>query len=403
MKHMNKANAVEAQRPHQSGTSLWWRLAVMAVIAACIAAAIYAFKVGTEQTSGAQADSHVNNQRGDHAGHHVATSSTPPDAASAAAVKINPATPPDPAPEGMVWVPGGTFWMGCENCEMPDALPVHLVEVDGFWMDQTPITNRQFERFVKATAYVTVAERKPDPKDYPGAPVENLVAGSAVFTQPPQDVPLDDYLQWWRYVPGASWNHPEGPGSTTAGREDHPAVHLAWEDAVAYAKWAGKRLPTEAEYEFAARGGLDRHAYAWGNELKPGGKWAANIWQGRFPSKNAHEDGYFATSPVRAFAANGYGLYDMGGNVWQWCADWYRPDYFAKVAATGGTATRNPQGPVESYDPEEPGTAKRVQKGGSFLCSDEYCTRYLVGSRGKGAPDSGSSNVGFRCVKSPSS
>lgn len=372
---------------------------MIAIIPVCIAAAIYAFRVSKGQASGGQADDHANNHASRHAGRHAPTSPTTPDAASVAA-KINHASPPTPAPEGMVWVPGGTFWMGCDDCEMPDALPVHLVEVDGFWMDQTPITNRQFEHFVKATRYVTVAERTPDPKDYPGAPPENLVAGSAVFTQPPQDVPLDNYFQWWRYVPGASWRHPEGPGSTTAGREDHPAVHIAWDDAVAYGEWAGKRLPTEAEYEFAARGGRDREAYAWGGELKPEGKWAANIWQGRFPSKNANEDGYVATSPVTAFAANGYGLYDVGGNVWQWCADWYRPDYFAKVAA--GTA-RNPQGPADSYDPEEPGTQKRVQKGGSYLCSDEYCTRYLVGSRGKGAPDSGSSNVGFRCVKSATS
>ena len=306
MKRTNKAIAVDVRRPRRPGASLWWRLGVIAFSAACIAGAIYAFKVSTEQTAGGQADSHAHNRAGDHADHHAATSSTPPDAASAAAVKINHARPPAPAPEGMVWIPGGTFWMGCDTCEMPDAQPVHLVEVDGFWMDQTPITNWQFERFVKATAYVTVAERKPNPEDYPGAPVENLVAGSPVFTQPPQDVALDNYFQWWRYVAGASWQHPEGPGSTTKGRADHPAVHIAWEDAAEYAKWAGKRLPSEAEYEFAARGGLDRQAYAWGAELKPGGKWAANIWQGRFPSKNAREDGYFATSPVMAFPPNGY-------------------------------------------------------------------------------------------------
>lgn len=400
MKRTNKASAAKARRPQQSGASLWRRLGVITIIAACIAGAIYALKVGRGQESGGRANSHAANHRGSHAGHHAATSPTPPDASSAAAAKINNTPPPGSAPEGMVWVPGGTFWMGCATCEMPDALPVHLVAVDGFWMDQTPISNREFERFVKATAYVTVAERKPDPKDYPDAPVENLVAGSAVFTQPPQDVALDDYLQWWRYVPGASWKHPEGPGSTIKGRADHPVVHVAWEDAAEYAEWAGKRLPTEAEFEFAARGGLDRHAYAWGGELKPGGKWAANIWQGRFPSKNANEDGYFMTSPVTAFPPNGFGLYDVGGNVWQWCADWYRPDYFAKVAA--GMA-RNPQGPSDSFDPQEPGTPKRVQKGGSFMCSDEYCTRYLVGSRGKGAIDSGSSNVGFRCVKSPTS
>jgi len=379
---------------------------VGSLIAACISGAIYGFKIGTEQTPGSQVDSPAQNQSGNHvdrhAGHHAANS-PPSDAASAAATKINDAPPPVPARDGMVWIPGGTFWMGCENCEMPDALPVHLVAVDGFWMDQTPITNAQFVRFVKATAYVTIAERKPDSKDYPGAAPESLVAGSPVFTPPPRDVALDDYLQWWRYVPGANWKHPEGPGSTTKGREDHPVVHIAWEDAAEYAKWAGKRLPTEAEFEFAARGGLDRHAYAWGNELKPGGKWTANIWQGRFPSKNDKEDGYIDTSPVTAFAPNGFRLYDVGGNVWQWCADWYRPDYYEKLVAIDGDAARNPQGPADSYDPHEPGIAKRVQKSGSFLCSDEYCTRYLVGSRGKGAVDSGSSNVGFRCVRSPSS
>ncbi len=401
MKRANKSAAVEVRHTPGPGTSMWRKLGITAFTVACIAVAIYAFKVGTGQTSESRTKDTAADQNSHGAGHHTATVPTTPDAASAAA-KINDTPPPSPPPDGMVWVPGGTFWMGCVDCDMPDAQPVHLVAVDGFWMDQTPITNRQFEQFVKATAYVTVAERKPDPKDYPGAPPESLVAGSAVFTPPPQDVALDNYFQWWRYVPGASWRHPEGPGSTTKGREDHPAVHIAWEDAAEYVKWTGKRLPTEAEYEFAARGGLDRHAYAWGRELKPGGKWAANIWQGRFPSKNVNEDGYINTSPVKAFAPNGYGLYDMGGNVWQWCADWYRPDYFATLATTG-TATHDPHGPLESYDPQEPGIQKRVQKGGSFLCSDEYCTRYLVGSRGKGAADSGSSNVGFRCVKSPTS
>jgi len=298
----------------------------------------------------------------------------------------------------MVWVPGGAFWMGCDDCEMPDALPVHLVTVGGFWMDATPVTNAQFQKFVKATGYKTIAERAPDPKDFPGAPKENLVAGSAVFSPPFTEVSLDNFLNWWKYVPGANWRRPEGPQSDLKGREDHPVIQIAWEDAVAYAKWADKRLPTEAEFEFAARGGLDRNRYAWGNELKPGGKWAANIWQGRFPWKNRKEDGFERTSPVRAFPANGFGLYDMGGNVWQWCSDWYRPDYFEELAKQG--VVKNPQGPESSFDPQEPGMPKRVQKSGSFLCSDQYCSRYLVGSRGKGAPDSGSSNTGFRCVRS---
>lgn len=333
-----------------------------------------------------------------HAGHRAgnpSASPTPFDAVSSAAAVINKTPPPGLAPAGMVWIPGGTFWMGCEDCQMPDALPLHLVTVDGFWMDETPVTNAQFEKFVKATGYKTIAERYPDPKDFPGADPKMLVPGSAVFTQPARDVPLNDYLQWWRYVPGANWRHPEGPNSTISA--EHPVVQIAWDDAMAYAKWAGKRLPTEAEYEFAARGRLDRHAYAWGNELKPGGKWPANIWQGRFPAQNTNEDGYDRTSPSKAFPPNGFGLYDVGGNVWQWCADWYRPDYFQTQA---GRTIRNPPGPTDSFDPQEPGVPKRVQKGGSFLCSDQYCVRYLVGSRGKGATDSGSSNVGFRCAVS---
>jgi len=302
------------------------------------------------------------------------------------------------APEGMVRIPGGTFWMGCDACDMPDAAPAHQVSVDAFWMDKTPITNAQFEKFVKATGYKTVAERKPDAKDFPGAPADKLVPGCAVFTPPSHEAPLDNAYAWWQYVPGANWKNPEGPGSSISGREDHPVVHIAWEDADAYAKWAGKRLPTEAEFEFAARGGLDRKLYSWGDVLKPGGKWMANIYQGNFPSKNAAEDGYGATSPVTAFPPNNFGLYDMAGNVWQWCSDWYRPDYFEKLAAQG--VVKNPKGPDSGFDPQEPGVPKRVQKSGSFLCSDQYCARYLVGSRGKGAVDSGASNVGFRTIKS---
>jgi sulfatase modifying factor 1 len=337
-----------------------------------------------------------------HSAHHSAGPSPgpkQPDAESAALVSTNNTPAPATAPDGMVWIPGGTFWMGCDDCDMPDTEPVHLVLVDGFWMDRTPVTNAEFAQFVKATGYLTVAERKPDPKDYPGVDPSKLVAGSAVFTPPANDVALDDITQWWGYVPGANWKRPEGPDTTIAGREEHPVVHIAWGDAMAYAKWAGKRLPTEAEFEFAARGGLDRNRYAWGNDLKPGGAWAANIWQGRFPSNNFGEDGYVRTSPVTAFPANGFGLYDVGGNVWQWCADWYRPDYFATLAASG--VARNPQGPPDSYDPQEPGIPKRVQKSGSFLCSDRYCSRYLVGSRGRGAVDSGGSNTGFRCVGAP--
>ena len=324
----------------------------------------------------------------------VAQTNQPP---AAVKVEVSQAPAPGPAPEGMVWIPGGTFWMGCETCNMPDALPMHPVTLDGYWMDKTPVTNAEFEKFVKATGYKTVAEKRPDPKDFPGVPEENLVPGCSVFSPPDHDVSLDNHLQWWRYVPGANWLHPDGPNSNIKGKEKHPVVHIAWEDAAAYAKWAGKRLPTEAEYEFAARGGLDRKLYAWGDELKPNGKWASNIWQGNFPVQNTGEDGYVRTSPVSAFPSNGFGLYDMGGNVWQWCSDWYRPDYYEKIS--GSNPIKNPGGPDDSFDPMEPGIPKKVLRGGSFLCSDQYCVRYLVGSRGKGATDSGASNIGIRCVK----
>lgn len=330
---------------------------------------------------------------GSHAAHEApAATAAVPDSTLAPA--LNTGAPPTPAPAGMVWIPGGDFWMGCADCGMPDALPVHLVAVSGFWMDSTPVTNRDFAAFVKATHYVTLAERRPDPRDFPGVPADKLVPGSSVFTAPSGPVPLDDYLQWWRYVPGADWRHPEGPRSSLTGRENHPVVHIAWEDAAAYATWAGKRLPTEAEFEFAARGGLDRNRYAWGNELRPSGRAPANIFDGHFPDADHHADGFAGTSPVTAFAPNGYGLYDMGGNVWQWCADWYRPDAYASLVP----ATKNPAGPPSSFDPEEPGAAKRVTRGGSFLCSDEDRSRYLVGSRGKAEISSGSSNLGFRLV-----
>ncbi len=296
------------------------------------------------------------------------------------------------APEGMVWVPGGEFWMGDDL--FPDA-PPQRVHVDGFWMDRTEVTNAQFEKFVKETGYKTVAERKPDAKDFPGVPEEKLVPGSIVFTPPTEVVPLTEHYRWWQYVPGACWRHPEGPGSDLKERANHPVVHIAWEDAVAYAQSAKKRLPTEAEWEFAARGGLDRKPYGWGDELTPQGKWMANIWQGRFPVENTKQDGFVRTAPVASFPPNGFGLYDMAGNVWEWCADWYRPDYYAN------SPERNPRGPDSSHDPLEPGIPKRVQRGGSFLCSDQYCIRYRPGGRGKGAVDSGQSHAGFRCVRSP--
>jgi formylglycine-generating enzyme required for sulfatase activity len=312
-----------------------------------------------------------------------------------------------PAPDGMVWIPGGEFSMGSDLsseavCGSPgvmgDAQPVHRVYVDGFWMDKTEVTNEQFEKFVKATKYVTVAERTPTAAEFPGAPPENLVAGSVVFTPPGHPVPLDNFYQWWSYVKGANWRHPLGPDSDLKGRENYPVVQIAYEDADAYAKWAGKRPPTEAEFEFAARGGLEGKLYWWGNDLKPGGKWMANIFEGNFPNKDTGEDGYTGLAPVAQFPTNGYGLYDMAGNVWEWCSDWYRPDYYAQLAKAGDL-TINPKGPDTSFDPSEPEEKKHVHRGGSFLCNDQYCSRYMVGTRGKGEVNTGTNHLGFRCVK----
>lgn len=321
----------------------------------------------------------------------------------------NDAAPPGPAPAGMVWVPGGEFSMGAIDPgdlgplppdTVADTQPVHRVYVEGFWMDETEVTNAQFAAFVAATGYVTVAEQVPAAEEFPGVPPEALVAGSAVFTPPPSRAGLTGYMQWWRYQPGADWRHPEGPGSDLAGRESHPVVHVAYEDAAAYAQWAGRRLPTEAEFEFAARGGLTGQPYAWGHEMHPGGESMANTYQGVFPVEDTVEDGHAGVSPVRQFPANGYGLFDMTGNVWEWVGDWYRPDYYAQLAAAGGVA-RNPRGPSGSFDPAEPGVPKRVQRGGSFLCTDQYCARYLVGTRGKGEVRSAAGNVGFRTVMLP--
>jgi formylglycine-generating enzyme len=321
------------------------------------------------------------------------------------------AAPPGPAPAGMVWIPGGEFSMGAIDPRhlehggheaMADTRPIHRVSVDPFWMDATEVTNEQFAAFVKATGYVTVAEKKPTREEFPGAPEENLVAGSVVFTPVAQAVPLDDHYRWWSYVRGANWRHPLGPSSDLEGREKQPVVHVAYEDAEAYARWAKKRLPTEAEWEFAARGGLSGKLYPWGDELKPGGRWAANIYEGRFPVKGAEsgEDGYVGLAPVAQFAPNAYGLYDVAGNAWEWVSDWYRPDYYATLAAAGGVA-RNPRGPDTSYDPAEPDQPKRVHRGGSFLCTEQYCTRYMLGTRGKGEVRTGSNHLGFRCVRSP--
>jgi formylglycine-generating enzyme required for sulfatase activity len=294
---------------------------------------------------------------------------------------------------GMAWIPGGVFWMGSDDGQ-EDEKPVHQVAVNGFWMDKTEVTNEQFEKFVRATGYVTVAERKPDAKDFPGVPAEKLVPGSVVFRPKPDTVSLENHFVWWEYVAGANWRHPEGPDSTITGREKHPVVHICWFDAQAYAQWAGKRLPTEAEWEFASRGGREREPYMWGGEVAPGGKWQANIWQGRFPNENTQSDGFRGAAPVASFAPNGYGLFDMAGNVWEWCADWYLPDYYESAPP------RNPPGPDTSFDPNEPGVAKRVQRGGSYLCSDLYCIGYRPSARMKASPDTGLSHAGFRCVRS---
>jgi formylglycine-generating enzyme len=315
---------------------------------------------------------------------------------------VNRDNPPGPTPDGMVWIPGGQFWMGADDSHMLDTKPWHRVYVDGYWMDKTDVTNEEFERFVKATGYVTIAERTPRPEDYPGALPGRLVAGSVVFTPPDHPVPLDNTFRWWSYVAGANWRHPEGPKSDISRRMNHPVVHIAYPDAVAYSEWAGKRLPTEAEFEFASRGGLNRRRYDWGDEFMPGGKHMANTFQGHFPDTSDGEDGFSSTSPVGAFPANGYGLFDMAGNVWEWTSDWYRADYY-QTLATRGDIAMNPKGPADSLDPNEPGVLKRVQRGGSFLCTDQYCSRYIAGGRGKGELDTGTNHLGFRCVRDSSS
>jgi len=308
----------------------------------------------------------------------------------------------------MVWIPGGTFAMGSDDGP-PDESPAHSVTLDGFWMDHTEVTNAQFKAFVDATHYVTVAERTPKREDFRGQvpniediPAENLVPGSICFNEhfDPRTLTKDDPL-WpyrvWKYVKGANWRHPDGPDTNVDDRLQHPVVHVSWDDAVAYCKWAGKRLPTEAEWEYAARGGLKGAAYPWGNDLVQNGKWLLNIWQGEFPGKNEVKDGFRTTAPVASFPPNGYGLYDMAGNAWEWCSDFYRPDYYRY------SPLHNPPGPSDSFDPNEPNYVKRVQRGGSFMCSDNYCRGYRVAARMKGTPDSGTYHTGFRCVRSEAS
>jgi formylglycine-generating enzyme required for sulfatase activity len=317
----------------------------------------------------------------------------------------------------MAWVPGGEFLMGSEHpFAHPNERPVHRVRVAGFWMDTTHVTNAQFAEFVRVTGYQTTAERQPDweairvqvPEGTPRPPDSQLMAGGMVFVGTEAEVPLDDWSQWWRYVPGADWRHPQGPGSSIEGRDDHPVVQVSYEDARAYAKWAGKRLPTEAEWEYAARGGREQATYVWGDDFIPGGQIMANTWDTKarpFPVVSAAAGGAAGTSRVKTFPANGYGLYDMTGNAWQWVADWYRIDFFqlqaASQPAVDGTV-ENPTGPADSYDTEDrfapPHAPKRVTRGGSFLCNVDYCLSYRPSARRGNDPFNPMSHIGFRLV-----
>ncbi len=302
--------------------------------------------------------------------------------------------------QGMQWIPGGTFRMG-DDRGYPEEAPAHAVAVSGFWMAAHTVTNDQFADFVRATGYRTVAERPLDPALYPGAQPELLKPGSAVFFMPTGRADIRDVHSRWAYVPGANWRHPDGPDSTLEGRGREPVVHVAFEDAAAYAAWAGKELPTEAEWEFAARGGLDSAEFCWGDEFTPGGRYLANTWQGTFPFQDSGADGFAGRAPVGSFPANGYGLYDMAGNVWEWTADWYSSQHPVK-AGTPCCVPRNPRGGAEalSYDPEQPAVRipRRVIKGGSYLCAPNYCRRYRPAARHPQMIDTATCHIGFRCV-----
>jgi sulfatase modifying factor 1 len=304
-------------------------------------------------------------------------------------------------PPGMVWVPGGTFRMGSDR-HYPEEAPAHSASVAGFWIDRAPVTNSEFHRFIRATGHVTVAELVPKAADYPGALPNMLRAGSLVFTPPKHAVDLRRWDQWWQFRFGANWRRPYGPRSSIAGLADHPAVHVAYSDVLAYAEWAGKEVPTEAEWEFAARGGLDGSAeFAWGDEFTPDGNHLANTWQGDFPHENLATDGYERTSPVGAFPPNGYGLYDMIGNVWEWTSDWYSPRHEGDVpnpCCIPSTPRRAPE--AASYDPAQPEISipRKVLKGGSHLCAPNYCRRYRPAARHAQPVDTSTSHVGFRCV-----
>ncbi|MHC6153180.1 formylglycine-generating enzyme family protein [Bradyrhizobium elkanii] len=299
-----------------------------------------------------------------------------------------------------IFIPGGTFRMGSDR-HYPEEAPSHMVSVDGFWMDRTPVTNRQFKQFVRATDHVTFAEVAPDPKDYPDALPHLIFAGSLVFTSPDHPVDLRDYGQWWTLLKGANWRHPYGPKSNIKSLDDHPVVHIAYADALAYARWAGKDLPTEAEWEFAARGGLDGAEFAWGDEFVPGGVHQANTWQGHFPFENRCEDGHARTSPVMTYPPNGYGVFDMIGNVWEWTSDWWAPKHSAD-AKKACCIPQNPRGGCEhdSHDPSLPLSRipRKVIKGGSHLCAPNYCRRYRPAARHAEPIDTSTSHLGFRCI-----
>lgn len=294
---------------------------------------------------------------------------------------------------------GGRFQMGSGRF-YPEEAPVRMVEVDPFWIDEAPVTNREYAKFVAETGYTTVAEIAPDPKQYPGLTLEDAVAGSLVFIRSDRPIPLYDHSQWWAFVPGADWRHPYGPDSSIIGLEDHPVVHIAYADAEAYATWAGKLLPTEAEWEYAARGGLDGADYAWGDALEPEGRVLANYWRGMFPFANQRPDGQYRTTAIGSYPANGFGLYDMIGNVWEWTRDWYAQPTAGKKKG-GCCAISNPRGGTmrESFDPNEPvRIGRKVLKGGSHLCAANYCQRYRPAARHAQMIDSSASHIGFRCV-----